>query len=255
MNLSLSRPLAIFDLETTGINISKDRIVEIAIVKLLPSGERIEFHKKVNPEIPIPLEVSEIHGIYDVDVLDCPKFKDIAEEVKVFIADSDIGGFNSNRFDVPVLVEEFLRAGVDPEFESKKFVDVQNIFHKMEQRTLVAAYKFYCDKDLTDAHSALADTKATLDVLNAQVGKYNDLAADIDSLSEFSTMGGASIDYARRIGKNKDGIAVFNFGKHKGRSVAEIFKSEPGYFSWIMNGDFSLDTKNKFKKIKTGEIA
>lgn len=250
MNLKLSRPLAFFDLEATGINTATDRIVEIAIVKLLPDGSREVYSKKVNPQVPIPILVSEIHGIYDIDVVDCPKFPEIAEEIKSFIGDADLAGFNSNRYDIPLLVEEMLRAGIDAEFESKKFVDVQNIFHKMEQRTLVAAYKFYCDKDLNNAHSAEADTMATLEVLEAQLGRYNELEKDVDSLSEFTTMGAKTLDFAKRIAINEENIPVFNFGKHKGIPVTDIFKKEPGYFKWLMKGDFSHDTKNKFKKIK-----
>ncbi len=249
MNLQLNRPLAFFDLETTGINISQDRIVEIAIVKVHPDGNRESYSKKVNPTIPIPLEVSEIHGIYDLDIIDAPTFADLAQEVKEFIADCDLAGYNSNRFDIPVLVEEFLRVGIDPEMENRKFIDVQNIFHKMEQRTLVAAYKFYCQKDLSNAHSAEADTMATIDVLEAQLGKYQELEKDVNYLSDFTQMGVKTLDFAKRIGLNKDGEPIFNFGKNKGRLVSEVFKREPGYYTWIMKGDFSLDTKNKFKKI------
>lgn len=250
MNLHLSKPLAFFDLETTGTNTAKDRIVEIAIIKLNPDGSKESYSKKVNPEMPIPIVVSEIHGIYDIDILDCPSFKDIAQEVKTFINDSDLAGFNSNRFDIPVLVEEMLRSGVDPEFDKKKFVDIQNVFHKMEQRTLVAAYKFYCDKDLTNAHSAEADTLATLEVLEAQIGKYENIQGDIEFLSEFTTMGPKTLDFSKRIAINEEEVPVFNFGKHKGIPVVDIFKKEPGYFNWLMKGDFTLDTKNKFRKIK-----
>ena len=250
MNLQLSRPLAFFDLETTGTNTAKDRIVEIAIIKLNPDGSKESYSKKVNPEMPNPIVVSEIHGIYDVDILDCPTFKDIAEEVKTFITDADLAGFNSNRFDIPLLVEEMLRSGIDPEFDKKKFVDIQNVFHKMEQRTLVAAYKFYCNKDLTDAHSAEADTLATLEVLEAQIGKYENIQGDVDFLSEFTTMGVRTLDFSKRIAINEEDIPVFNFGKHKGIPVVDIFRKEPGYFNWLMKGDFTLDTKNKFRKIK-----
>ena len=250
MNLQLSRPLAFFDLETTGTNTAKDRIVEIAIIKLNPDGSKESYSKKVNPEMPIPIVVSEIHGIYDVDIIDCPTFKDIAEEVKTFITDADLAGFNSNRFDIPLLVEEMLRSGIDAEFDKKKFVDIQNVFHKMEQRTLVAAYKFYCNKDLTNAHSAEADTLATLEVLEAQIGKYDNIQGDVDFLSEFTTMGTRTLDFSKRIAINEGGVPVFNFGKHKGIPVVDIFKKEPGYFNWLMKGDFTLDTKNKFRKIK-----
>jgi len=250
MNLQLSRPLAFFDLETTGTNTAKDRIVEIAIIKLNPDGSKESYSKKVNPEMPIPIVVSEIHGIYDVDIVDCPTFKDIAKEVKTFITDADLAGFNSNRFDIPLLVEEMLRSGIDPEFDKKKFVDIQNVFHKMEQRTLVAAYKFYCNKDLTNAHSAEADTLATLEVLEAQIGKYDNIKGDVDFLSDFTTMGARTLDFSKRIAINEEDIPVFNFGKHKGIPVVDIFKKEPGYFNWLLKGDFTLDTKNKFRKIK-----
>lgn len=250
MNLNLQKPLAFFDLETTGINIATDRIVEIAIVKVLPDNTRETYVKKINPTIPIPIEISEIHGIYDVDIIDCPKFEEIAEEVKSFIENCDLAGYNSNRFDIPVLVEEMLRAGLDIEIEKRQLIDVQNVFHKMEQRTLVAAYKFYCNKDLTNAHSAEADTIATLEVLESQLDRYSELENSVEFLTEFSTMGMKTFDFAKRIAFDKEERPIFNFGKHKGRLVKDIFKKDPAYFSWIMKGDFSLDTKNKFKKIK-----
>ena len=186
MNLKLNKPLIVLDLEATGDRIVKDRIVEIAMIKLHPDGKQDKYEKRINPNQPIPIEISEIHGIYDIDVMNCPSFKDLAKEIKEFIADSDLGGFNSNKFDIPMLEEEFIRAGISSDFMNKKLVDVQNIFHKMEQRTLVAAYKFYCNKDLENAHSAIHDAQATLDVLLAQIDKYEELENTIDYLSEFS---------------------------------------------------------------------
>ena len=250
MNLNLSRPLAVFDLETTGVNVGSDRIVEISILKINPDYSRETLTMRINPERPIPLETSEIHGIYDVDILDAPTFKDVSSKIQDFLGDADLAGYNSNRFDVPVLVEEFLRVGVELDMDGRKCVDIQNIFHKKEQRTLVAAYKFYCDKDLTNAHSAEADTLATYEVLEAQLSKYDDLQGDIEFLSEYSVMGMKSADFARRIGINDDGIEVFNFGKNKGRSVEEVFKKEPGYYSWMMNGDFPKYTKQVITMIK-----
>lgn len=250
MNLKLTRPLAFFDLETTGVNVATDRIVEISILKLNPDYSRETLTMRINPEMPIPLITSEIHGIYDIDVLDAPTFKEVAPKIRDFFGDADLGGFNSNKFDVPVLVEEFLRAGVEFNMKGRKSVDIQNIFHKKEQRTLVAAYKFYCDKDLTNAHSAEADTLATYEVLEAQLSKYNDLEGTVNFLADFSTMGTKTADFARRIGINEEGIEVFNFGKNKGKSVEKVFKKDPGYYSWMMNGDFPLYTKQVITEIK-----
>lgn len=250
MNIQLKKPLAFFDLETTGTTIGKDRIVEIAIIKLLEDGTKEQYVQRINPEIPIPLVISEIHGIYDFDIKDAPKFEEVAEEIKSFIKGCDLAGYNSNRFDVPFLYEEFYRVGIDPNEEGRKLVDVQNIFHKMEQRTLAAAYKFYCNKEIINAHSALADTEATFDVLIAQLDKYNELENNIDFLSEFSEQTPKTLDFARRIAINEDNIPVFNFGKHKGRSVVDVLKKDKGYYSWIMNGDFPNDTKMHIKKIK-----
>lgn len=249
MNLKLNKPLIVLDLEATGDHIVKDRIVEIAMIKLHPDGKQDKYEKRINPNQPIPIDISEIHGIYDIDVMDCPSFKDLAKEIKEFIADSDLGGFNSNKFDIPMLEEEFIRAGISSDFMNKKLIDVQNIFHKMEQRTLVAAYKFYCNKELENAHSAIHDAQATLDVLLAQIDKYKELENNIDYLSEFSKAGKRAVDYANRIGLNKDDQAVINFGKHKGKIVKEVFKQEPGYYSWIMKGDFSANTKSCFKQL------
>ncbi len=249
MNLNLKKPIAFFDLEATGLNIAKDRIVEIAIQKIYPSGKRESYVKKINPTIPIPIETSEIHGIYDIDVIDAPTFKDVAEEIKEFIGNADLAGYNSNRYDVPLLIEEFYRAGVDFALSERKTIDVQNIFYKMEQRTLSAAYKFYCEKEIENAHTAEADINATVEVLEAQLDRYDELENDIDFLSEFSTMGGKSLDFAQRIALNDNDEPIINFGKHKGKTVKEVFKKEPGYYSWIMNADFSYDTKKHFEKL------
>ena len=246
MKLNLKRPIVFFDLETTGVDTAKDRIVEISMVKVMPDGEQIVKTRKLNPGIHIPAEATAIHGITDEDVRDCPTFAQVAKSLEHF------GGFNSNRFDLPVLVEEFLRAGVDVDFKRRRFVDVQNIFHKKEQRTLVAAYKFYCDKDLEDAHSAEADTLATYEVLMAQLERYPDLENDIDKLAEFSTRGEAA-DYAGRILFNEKGEEVFGFGKYKGRPVAEVFRAEPSYYAWMMNGDFPLYTKKVITEIRMRE--
>lgn len=246
-NLKLERPLAFFDLETTGVNTSKDRIVEIAIVKLYPDGNREEYIQRINPEMNIPREASEVHGIYDKDVENEPTFKEVAEEIKSFLENCDVAGYNSNRFDLPLLHESFARAEIDIDLKNIKKVDVQQIFYKKEQRTLSAALKFYCDKDLENAHSALADVNATIDVLEAQLEKYEDLERDIDFLDKY-TGSDEFVDYARRI-KMKNGVAVFNFGKHKEKTVDSVFKSEPNYYHWIMKGDFAQDTKDAFTKI------
>ena len=249
MKLNLKRPIVFFDLETTGVDTAKDRIVEISMVKVMPDDEEIVKTRKINPGIHIPEEATAIHGITDEDVKDCPTFAQIARSLEQFIAGCDFGGFNSNRFDLPMLVEEFMRAGISVDFKRRRFVDVQNIFHKMEQRTLVAAYKFYCDKDLTNAHSAEADTLATYEVLKAQLDRYDNLENDIDFLAEFSTRN-ESADYAGRILYNEKGEEVFGFGKYKGRCVAEIFESEPSYYNWMMNGDFPLYTKKVITEIR-----
>ena len=247
MKLNLKRPIVFFDLETTGVDTAKDRIVEISMVKVMPDGEQIVKTRKLNPGIHIPAEATAIHGITDEDVRDCPTFAQVAKSLEQFIRGCDFG-----RFDLPVLVEEFLRAGVDVDFKRRRFVDVQNIFHKKEQRTLVAAYKFYCDKDLEDAHSAEADTLATYEVLMAQLERYPDLENDIDKLAEFSTRGEAA-DYAGRILFNEKGEEVFGFGKYKGRPVAEVFRAEPSYYAWMMNGDFPLYTKKVITEIRMRE--
>ena len=245
-------PVLVEEFLRAGVDTAKDRIVEISMVKVMPDGEQIVKTRKLNPGIHIPAEATAIHGITDEDVRDCPTFAQVAKSLEQFIRGCDFGGFNSNRFDLPVLVEEFLRAGVDVDFKRRRFVDVQNIFHKKEQRTLVAAYKFYCDKDLEDAHSAEADTLATYEVLMAQLERYPDLENDIDKLAEFSTRGEAA-DYAGRILFNEKGEEVFGFGKYKGRPVAEVFRAEPSYYAWMMNGDFPLYTKKVITEIRMRE--
>lgn len=249
MNIDLKRSLAIFDLEATGLSVTKDRIVEIAIVKIAPDGSRSEFHKRLNPECPIPQEVSEIHGIYDEDIKDAPTFKDIVPELEQFIENADFAGFNSNKFDLPMLAEELIRAGSDIDLSERNHIDVQNIFHKMEQRTLIAAYSFYCNKDLKDAHTALADADATWEVLDAQIAKYDEVKADVPFLSTFSSYGNVSrLDFAGRLALNKDGVEVYNFGKHKGKSIKEVSELEPGYYGWMMDADFPRYTKQCLKK-------
>ena len=249
MKLNLKRPIIFFDLETTGIDTARDRIVEISMIKIMPDGEEITRTRRLNPGMPIPPEATAVHGITDDDVKDCPTFAQVAKSLEQFIRGCDFGGFNSNRFDLPVLVEEFLRAGVNVDFKNRNFVDVQNIFHKMEQRTLSAAYKFYCGKELDNAHSAEADTMATYEVLQSQLDRYPELRNDIAFLAQFSARGQAA-DYAGRILYNDRGEEIFGFGKHKGRVVAEVFREEPSYYSWMMNGDFPLYTKKVITEIR-----
>ncbi len=249
MTLNLTKPICFFDLETTGINISKDRIVEIAILKVYPNGKEESHRWIVNPEMPIPPEVSKIHGIWDKDVVDKPTFKELAKEIHTIIKDSDLAGFNSNRFDIPLLAEEMLRAEVDFDMKNRLAVDVQTIYHKMEQRNLSAAYKFYCDKDLTDAHTAEADTLATYEVLKSQVEKYDELENNTKFLAEFSSRKKFA-DFAGFITFNKDGEECFSFGKHKNKTVLEVLEKEPGYFGWLLNADFPLYTKKVLTAIK-----
>lgn len=247
MKIQLTRPLAFIDLETTGINISLDKIVEIAIVKIMPNGTKLVKRKLINPLIPIPKSATDVHGITDEMVKEAPSFKQIANEVRQFIEGCDIGGYNSNRFDVPMLIEEFLRAGINYNIEDCKFVDVQKIFHLMEQRTLSAAYKFYCNKSLEDAHSAEADATATWEVLEAQIEKYNQIGNTVESIVKF-TGEDELVDFARRFIK-VNGVEVFNFGKHKGKPVTQVIKEEPQYYDWMMKGDFAMNTKQKFTEI------
>ena len=249
MQLNLNNPICFFDLETTGINISKDRIVEISVLKVYPNGNEVSKTWVVNPEMPIPPEVTAIHGISDADVADKPTFKALSKEIYNLIKDSDLGGFNSNRFDIPLLAEELLRADIDFDMKGRQSVDVQTIFHKMEQRTLTAAYKFYCDKNLDGAHSAEADTKATYEVLKAKLSKYDDLENDTKFLAEFSTHKKFA-DFAGFVIFNKEGEECFSFGKHKGKTVVEVMDKEPGYFGWLLNADFPLYTKKVLTAIK-----
>ncbi len=245
--LQLSKPLAILDLETTGVNLGVDRIVEIAIIKILPDGTRQVKRKLLNPEMPISAVSVDVHGITNEMVKDAPTFKQAANEIKQFLEQCDLAGYNSNRFDIPMLAEEFLRVGLDSEFRGRKLVDVQKVYHLMEQRTLSAAYKFYCNKNLEDAHSAEADASATWDVLQAQVEKYPQLGSTVDSI--LKVIGEEPVvDFARRM-IFENGVEIFNFGKHKGRSVAQVLKSEPQYYDWMMKGDFPLHTKQKLTEI------
>ncbi len=249
MELNLRNPLIFFDLETTGVNITKDRIVEISYIKVFPNGQEQEKTIRVNPGMPIPPEATAIHHITDEDVKDKPLFKDIAKDLSHVFEGCDIAGFNSNRFDIPLLMEEFLRAGVNFDISKRKFIDIQTIFHKMEQRTLVAAYKFYCNKDLNDAHSASADTRATYEVLKAQLDRYSSLENDVDYLSKFSSQN-RNVDLAGRIVLNDQNVEVFNFGKYKGQPVEEVLRCDIGYFGWMMQGDFPQNTKNVLTNIK-----
>ncbi len=254
MQLNLKNPLVFFDLETTGINITKDRIVEISLLKVHPNGKEEIKSRKINPEMPIPPQATAIHGITDEDVKDCPTFKQVAKSLADMLEGCDIAGFNSSRFDVPMLSEEFLRAGVDFDMSKRKFVDVQIIFHKKEQRTLEAAYKFYCDKELENAHSAEADTIATYEVLKSQLDRYPDLENDIAFLSKEYSSFNNNVDFAGRLIFDENGIEVFNFGKHKGKSVAQVLRNEPSYYSWMMDGDFPLNTKQMLTKIRLREM-
>jgi DNA polymerase-3 subunit epsilon len=253
MKINLVRPICFFDLETTGINISKDRIVEISVLKIFPNGNKESKTWLVNPKIPIPDEVSNIHGITDDMVMNEPSFDSIGVHVKEMINKCDLGGFNSNKFDIPLLVEEFLRNEIDFNLENIKCIDVQNIFHKMEKRTLGAAYKFYCQKDLIDAHSSKADTLATFEVLEAQIEKYSELENNVDFLSDFSSRN-KSVDLAGFIIYNKDNIPCFSFGKHKGKTVDFIIENEPGYLGWILNSDFPMYTKKILTKLRLSKL-
>jgi DNA polymerase-3 subunit epsilon len=242
MRLKLERPLVVLDLETTGTHTTTDRIVEVAFIKLHPNGKRESKTSRVNPQMPIPREVSEIHGITDETVKDAPTFNDLAPALFIFLHQCDLAGFNSNKFDIPILIEEFHRSGYEFDVRNRNLIDVQNIFHKKEPRTLSAAFKFYCDQELENAHSAEADTSATLDVLLAQLEKYNDLDPNPEKLAEFSKMHN-NVDLHGRFVKNDKGAVVFNFGKHKGKVVTEVLQTEPSYYGWMMKGDFSQDTK------------
>ena len=261
MKLNLKRPLAFFDLEATGTHLGLDRIVEISVIKLNRDGSEEVRTWRINPGIPIPLESSLVHGIYDEHIVNEPLFKDIAHLISDFIADSDLAGYNSNKFDIPMLMEEFLRANVSFDLDNRHFVDVQNIFHQMEQRTLKAAYQFYCDKQIINAHSAEADTRATMEVLIAQLSKYENIEwedkkgnrstpviNDIEALHHFTNLN-KPVDFAGRMVFNEQGQETFNFGKHKGKTVEDVFNVEPSYYAWMMQGDFPLYTKRKLEGI------
>ncbi len=246
--LQLQRPVAFIDLETTGVNLSTDRIVEIAIVKILPDGSRQTKRKLINPEMPIPASSSDIHGITDEMVKDAPTFRQCANEIKQFLELCDLGGYNSNRFDIPVLMEEFLRSELEVDLSDRKMVDVQHIFYQMEPRTLSAAYKFYCDKELVNAHSAEVDINATIEVLESQLKRYPKLGNSVESV--LSVIGEEKIvDYARRFVFDDKGVEVFNFGKFKGKAVCDILKQEPQYYDWMMKGDFPMHTKKKLTEL------
>lgn len=246
--LQLQRPVAFIDLETTGVNLSTDRIVEIAIVKILPDGSRQTKRKLINPEMQIPASSSDIHGITNEMVKDAPTFKQCANEIKQFLESCDLGGYNSNRFDIPMLMEEFLRAELEVDLSDRKMVDVQHIFYQMEPRTLSAAYKFYCDKELANAHSAEVDINATIEVLESQLKRYPKLGNSVESV--LSVIGEEKIvDYARRFIFDDKGNEVFNFGKFKGKAVCEILKQEPQYYDWMMKGDFPMHTKKKLTEL------
>ena len=262
MLLNLKNPVVFLDLETTGINIVTDRIVEIALLKIYPDGKEEELQMRINPEMPIPEESSKIHGIYDDDVKNEPTFREVAKNLAKFLEGCDLGGFNSNRFDIPLLAEEFLRADVDVDLKKHKFIDVQAIFHKMEKRTLAAAYKFYCNTELVDAHSAMADVKATYEVLKSQLDMYQNvpyediegkksmpIVNDMQKLSEFSSYD-RNVDFVGRIVYDENGVEVFNFGKNKGIPVEKVLEEQPGYFGWILNSEFPLYTKKVLTRIK-----
>lgn len=249
MNIKLDKPIVFFDLETTGIQIATDRIVEISVLKVYPNGNKESWTKLVNPEIEIPKEASDIHGITNERVVTEPKFSELAPEVSKILEGCDLAGFNSNRFDIPLLAEEMLRAKVNFDMEDRRAIDVQVIFHKKEQRNLGAGYEFYCGKTLENAHSAEADTMATFEILEAQIAKYDDVQNDVDFLSEFSSHHKRA-DFAGFIILDAEGIEIFSFGKYKGRKVVDVFRENPGYYSWIQNADFPLYTKKVLKGIK-----
>jgi DNA polymerase-3 subunit epsilon len=250
MQLNLKNPLLFFDIESTGLSVATDRIVEISAVKIMPNGDQEIKTRRLNPTIPISPEAQAIHGISNEDVANCPTFKEVAKSLANWMSGCDFAGYNSTKFDIPMLAEEFIRAGVDFDFRKRKLVDVQNIFHKMEQRTLGAAYKFYCGKVLENAHSAEADTIATYEILMAQLDRYTDLKNDIQFLAEFSTKN-RNLDYAGAVVLNENDVPIFNFGKHKGKSVESVFnRDDPNYYSWMMSKDFTLDTKNVLTELK-----
>lgn len=249
MNLNLKRPIAFLDLETTGINVSSDRIIEFSILKISPNGKEEWLTSRVNPGIPIPAKTTAIHGIKDEDVVNSPNFREIAKNLANFLEGCDLAGYNAIKFDIPVLAEEFLRANIDFNFTKRRYVDVQVIFHKKEQRTLTAAYLFYCKKELEGAHGSKADTAATYEILKSQLDRYQDLDNDIEKLADFSCFN-SSVDFAGRIILDEKGVEIFNFGKHKGKAVEAVFNEEPAYYSWMMNGEFPLYTKKILTEIK-----
>lgn len=249
MNLTLKKPIIFFDLETTGINITQDRIVEISVIKVMPNGEEIRRTRRINPEMPIPKESTDIHHITDEDVKDAPTFRQVAKSLAQMFAGADIAGFNSNRFDIPMLDQEFQRADVDFDFSKARFVDVQTIFHKKEPRNLVAAYRFYCGKNLEEAHSANADTEATYEVLKAQLDHYPDLPREIEKLADFSSQN-RNVDFMGRLIYDDQQREVINFGKYKGKVAEEVLRRDTGYYDWIMKGDFTKNTKDCFTRIK-----
>jgi DNA polymerase-3 subunit epsilon len=249
LNLNLKRPIAFIDLETTGINVTNDRIVELSVLKVSPNGKEEWMTTRVNPEMPVPPKSTAIHGITDEDVAHAPVFRKIARNLASFLEGCDLAGYNAIKFDIPVLAEEFLRANIDFNFLKRKYVDVQVIFHKKEQRTLTAAYQFYCNKELEDAHSSKADTAATFEVLKCQLDRYDDLENDVDKLSDFSSFNN-NVDFAGRIILDENGVEVFNFGKYKGKPVEVVFKEDPAYYSWMMKGEFPLYTKKVLTELK-----
>lgn len=250
MKLNLKRPIIFFDLETTGLDIAKDRIVELCYIRVEPNGNEEARSMRINPEMHIPEVASSVHGIIDDDVKDCPTFADVAPQLAATFEGCDLAGFNSNRFDLPLLAEEFMKAGVNIDLSHVQAIDVQNIYHKLEKRTLAAAYKFYCGRDLENAHSALADTQATYEVLQAQLDHYpNDLQNDVDFLAEFSRMN-RNIDFAGRFVYDESGKELINFGKYKGKAIKDVLSRDPGYYSWIMQGDFTLNTKQVLTKLR-----
>ena len=250
MKLNLKRPIIFFDLETTGLDIAKDRIVELCYIRVEPNGNEEARSMRIHPEMHIPEVASSVHGITDDDVKDCPTFADVAPQLAATFEGCDLAGFNSNRFDLPLLAEEFMKAGVNIDLSHVQAIDVQNIYHKLEKRTLAAAYKFYCGRDLENAHSALADTQATYEVLQAQLDHYpNDLQNDVDFLAEFSRMN-RNIDFAGRFVYDESGKELINFGKYKGKAIKDVLSRDPGYYSWIMQGDFTLNTKQVLTKLR-----
>jgi DNA polymerase-3 subunit epsilon len=249
LNLNLKRPIAFIDLETTGINVSTDRIVELSILKISPNGKEEWMSTRVNPEMAIPPKTTAIHGITNEDVVKSPTFKEVAKNLVAFLEGCDLAGYNAIKFDIPVLAEEFLRVNIDFSFVKRRYVDVQVIFHKKEQRTLSAAYQFYCKKDLENAHSSKADTAATFEILKSQLDRYKDLENDVEKLADFSSFNN-NVDFAGRIILDDNGVEVFNFGKHKGKPVEVVFNEEPAYYSWMMNGEFPLYTKKVLTEIK-----